>query len=234
MFHLEAGAVHIWRIPHKQEEGVIRLLWRTLAPDEQDRAERFRFVRHRSAFIVRRGALRAILAGYTGLAAAALRFVTGASGKPALAAHVHPSRTEPVRFNLSHSQDCAVCAVSCSEVGVDIERVRPLDDCDALSRQVFCPQERAELHSLAPDRRQQGFFRCWTRKEALLKGIGIGLNAPLNEVDASPDSVEHPDCTGMARTWMLQDIPTFPDYAAAVAVSGRLDRLFSRAWFASS
>jgi 4'-phosphopantetheinyl transferase superfamily len=57
--------------------------------------------------------------------------------------------------------------------------------------------------------RRAAFFRCWTRKEAYLKGLGTGLAGGL---DTDPD--EDPG-------WEVRSLPAPPGYAAAVAAEGQ-------------
>ena len=64
-----------------------------------------------------------------------------------------------------------------AEIGVDIERLRPLSDMDALAERVFSAAERAALAAVPPDRRVEAFFAGWTRKEAYIKARGEGIAA---------------------------------------------------------
>jgi 4'-phosphopantetheinyl transferase len=81
-----------------------------------------------------------------------------------------------LRFNVSHSSELALIAVCRGhELGVDVERVRPISEADRIVASFFSPAEQAEFGSLATAARAEAFFRGWTRKEAILKGLGIGL-----------------------------------------------------------
>ena len=114
--------VHVWRIALDCGDG--DSLRSGLSSDELARAARFHFERDRTRFSVARAALREILAHYLGASPDEIAFVYGGHGKPALA----PPHGD-LRFNLSHSHDVALCAVARGrEVGVDVERIRELDD----------------------------------------------------------------------------------------------------------
>jgi 4'-phosphopantetheinyl transferase len=142
-----------------------------LEPHEHARAARFRFERDARRYRAAHVALREVLAQATGVAAAALRFVEGRHGKPALVARA------ACRFNLSHAADLALIAVSPThDVGVDVEMHRPVEDREALSRTCFTERERAQLAAVAPSARDAAFLRLWTRKEACLKALGTGLS----------------------------------------------------------
>ena len=84
------------------------------------------------------------------------------AGKPVLA------HRKDVFFSLSHSGDWAMCAVSESPVGADIQRRRPVKDSMA---RWFHPLERAQLAMLSGEAREAEFFRLWTRKEAWVKAV---------------------------------------------------------------
>ena len=189
-----------------------------LSADEQARARRFVFDLHRRRFIACRAALRARLAGRLGRAAGTLQFEYGPVGKPALAGG------DTLRFNLSHSDRYALLAVGDrAELGVDIERVRPLSDMNALAERVFSEAERAALARVPADRKADAFFAGWTRKEAYIKarGEGIGLLEAI-EVTLSPGEpprlvrVEgRPD---EPQRWSIQSLDPTPGFAAAVCL----------------
>jgi len=154
-----------------------------LSEDEQQRAHRFVFDRDRRRFIVARARLRQLLGERLGVPPAALRFVYGAQGKPALAAKFAGSG---LRFNVSHSEDVAVYAFALDrEVGIDVEAVRELPDADDIAARCFSRRENETYLKLGSRERSLGFFNCWTRKEAFIKALGEGLSHPLDRFDVS-------------------------------------------------
>jgi 4'-phosphopantetheinyl transferase len=160
-------------------------LWRCAldaAPEDKlvaalDAAERARAARlvhevHRRRYVAAHAALRALLADATGEAPDRLRFCDDAHGKPQLE---HPSGWQ---FNLSHSEDLALIAMQSGAmpIGVDIEVMRPVDDALALARRHYTSNEQAVVAAAAEGvARQIAFLRVWTRKEACLKAVGLGL-----------------------------------------------------------
>lgn len=97
-----------------------------------------------------------------------------------ISAHGKPFCRGGPAFNISHSEDRLVIALSTEgEVGVDIEMIRPLEDLDNLAALVFSPAEQRQLSTLHPAGRLAAFYRGWTRKEALIKAVGKGLSMPL-------------------------------------------------------
>jgi len=206
---------------------------RILTPEESARAARFRFERHRRSFILRRAALRILLGRYLHISPESVSFAYSAKGKPSLSNVLKASISRPglrlkrpgqIRFNTSHSGDIALFAFALqSEIGVDVERLRPIDDMGELARQYFCPEETQELMALPPSQRQAAFFRCWTRKEAYLKATGEGLSAPLDGFQvtfgpgAAPRLVHLERDTAAAEAWRLHHLELHPQYAAALA-----------------
>jgi 4'-phosphopantetheinyl transferase len=214
-------AIHIWTLPTRAPEGMVRAFERCLAADEVERAARFRTENLRESFVAVHGALRYLLGHYLEVEPASVRFRYGPKGKPAL-------ECGGAHFNLSHSGCLAAIAVAgpdC-EVGIDVEQARPLTDIEQIARRFFCAEEAAEILSLPEAERAQAFFRCWTRKEAFIKAIGDGLSLPLDSFRVSvhagaPARFHHiGHDAAAARDWALHDLALAPGYAAALAYRG--------------
>ncbi|QNK75362.1 4'-phosphopantetheinyl transferase superfamily protein [Variovorax sp. PAMC28562] len=145
-----------------------------LSGDESARAARFVFERDRRRYVAAHVALRETLSTVTGSTACDLAFDIGAFGKPSLAA---PSA---LRFNLSHSAGAGLIAIddsdSATEIGVDVEVLRPLSYSAALAAEYFTAAEQQGLAATAPPDRDLAFLTCWTRKEACAKALGLGLS----------------------------------------------------------
>jgi phosphopantetheine--protein transferase-like protein len=74
-----------------------------------------------------------------------------------------------------------------SEVGADIEVVRPRRYLDRLANRVLAPDELAQWEALPAERRLEAFLEAWTAKEAYLKAIGRGITVPFHDVPLRPD-----------------------------------------------
>ena len=152
-----------------------------LCNEEKQRAGKFVQPLHQSRYAVGRATLRHILARYTGIAAARLAFDYGPNGKPSLPGEVF--------FNLSHSENTAALAVTRGrDLGLDIQHYRPVET--DLAERFFSLSERKELAAIGAESFADGFFRCWTRKEAVLKAHGEGLSVDLDSFDVTltPDA----------------------------------------------
>ncbi len=204
----------IWTL---QQPAAVQSYASLLSGDERARAQRFLSAVHRDSYIVGRGRMRAILATYLQQPAATLKFSYGASGKPFLTTPAAP------HFNLSHSDTTAALAVTVSSpIGLDIEAHRPLTD--DIAGRFFSAAEIEALHALPEAARAAAFFRCWTRKEAVVKALGDGLNRPLTSFDVSIADVDQPLLLRMSREtddelarWRLFNFIPAPGLAGAVA-----------------
>ena len=112
-------------------------------------------------------------------------------GKPEL---VRTSREETLNFNLSHSHEAALVAVTLRrQIGVDIEYIKREFEWEEVAARFFAPGEVAGLRALPQEQQRRAFFTCWTRKEAYIKAKGGGLSIPLQEfeVSVSPANRHH-------------------------------------------
>lgn len=180
---LEQGDVHVWRADLDRAEDQAERLEAILSCDELQRAQRFRFDRHRTRFVVARAILRTLLARYLGITPPEVTFRYNVHGKPALASE---QGADVPSFNLSHSEGLALYAVGRAwAIGVDLEPVRSLSDGEAISERCFSRREREAWRALPSEQRPLGFFNCWTRKEAYVKALGSGLSCALDAFDVS-------------------------------------------------
>jgi len=192
-----------------------------LDASERRQAERFHFVRDRRRFMHAHAALRGVLAAHLGAEPSQVRFRRRPGGKPEL----DQPETARVRFNLSHSGELALLAISDRrDVGVDLERIRELPDRDAVAETVMTAAELREYEGLPEAARTEAFFTCWTRKEAFLKATGDGLFRDPRSIHAGirPRSDPFPIGSGdvPAARWTAWPPDTPPAYAAALVVGG--------------
>lgn len=155
-----------------------------LSDEERERAGSFRAPLDRQRYVASHLALRQALSEYTGLQHAELHLSKGSFGKPSLTGH---ARTQ---FSLSHSQGLALIAIGGrGPLGADIELLRPVPDAAVLAAEHFTRHEQEALAALPAHERDRAFLTCWTRKEACLKAIGVGLlvSSQSFEVGLEPD-----------------------------------------------
>jgi 4'-phosphopantetheinyl transferase len=205
-----------------------------LSADERERVARFHFETDRREATAARALLRIILGQYAGCPPELLTFDYGRHGKPSL-------RHTELHFNLSHSGGRALLGVTRDRpLGVDIEQMRTNFDHAALARSMFSPHELTALASYPPERGLEGFFRCWTFKEAYLKGRGGGLSieldsfdVPLTSADAGSPVRSRQSGLGLADNahgWFVRELQAEPGFAAALAIQARECTLRSWRW----
>ncbi len=221
---LPDGEVHVWRVPLDAMTLSDDRASRVLSESERERASRFQFEVHRHRFIASHAALRHILATYLGALPESVVFGEGAYGKPFVDASPNAPK---LSFSLSHSGRLALVAVSRErELGVDLERVRPMPELANVAARYFSTSERQAIERAAPEDRLHAFLAIWVLKEAYLKACGDGLRRRLDGFDVTTGDRERPrllavrDRPGDQARWLLRRLDPGADFVAALAVEG--------------
>lgn len=211
---LQRAVIDVWRVDLSAfADRQVSLL------DEQERKRAAAVLseRDRRLWSASRGALRTLLGRYLQLDPSTLRFRSSAHGKPALRAAADGLAP---RFNLSHSRELALYAFSeRDELGVDVELVRkrsderPSRDYVALAERAFGKDAAQYLQRVPPPEREREFLRRWTRYEAALKRLDVGISdgrTPLDrhaswiaELDIGIDGAAAVACAWPARELRL-------------------------------
>jgi len=226
--------VVVYAVPLAVPENEFEVCRGALSADELRRAGRFHHEHDRRRWVVARGTLRIILGHHLGARPEALAFSAGPHGKPGLAGdHSHSG----LEFNLSHSDDLALVALSNrSPVGIDVEKVRSLDDFDDLVSRFFSRRETALFLALPDLEKPAAFFNLWTRKEAWLKATGEGIGRFLHLVEVSFLPGEPAKLLSIPRHlrsgggWKLAALEPWRGYAAALAVRSVELRMKFEVW----
>jgi 4'-phosphopantetheinyl transferase len=174
---LHEHEAHIWSASLNVSDAQLKQMRAVLSRDEILRSERSPLIEERHRFTVSRGVLRHVLAPYVGVDARDIQFAYGHAGKPYLI-----DNTGNIHFNMSHSGDLALVAVTRSrEIGVDVEKLCDMPEMDDIVVRFFSDSAKAEFQSAPIAERVQVFFRCWTEREAISKctGDGIADDKPL-------------------------------------------------------
>lgn len=214
-FALAQNETHVWVASLDNAGTSLDPFADCLSLAERNRAARFKFLPDRTRYLIAHAALRSILGMYLSVHPAAIEFDSGPVGKPKLAQNFAGSEIE---FNLSHSGALALIAVTRGrEVGVDVERIQKDFAFESIAQRFFTSREVAALHVLPPDLRREAFYKCWTSKEALLKGKGLGLSGSLDEVRIRLTATGV-RVTPAVRDWSLTELTPATGYASALAV----------------
>jgi 4'-phosphopantetheinyl transferase len=222
--------VHVWCVPLAVGSRKLAELARLLADEERQRAGRYRHEPSREQFIVARAMLRVLLGRYLGIPESAVRLGVSPQGKPRLCGN-------ELHFNVSHTNGLALYGFSRrGELGIDVEEVRPCPTHLDMASRFFSPREAVAICNLPAGRSEEAFFHVWTRKEAFLKALGLGLSHGLErfEVSVPPDDpprLLHIDGDPRAAAcWSLHSLLPAPGYVAALASQGPSPRLRIHGW----
>jgi len=86
-----------------------------------------------------------------------------------------------LNFNLSHSYDIVICAVSEKAVGCDIEKISNVNL--SIAKRFFSENEFKYIESFSVEKTDNEFYRLWTAKESFIKMTGEGLSRPLKSFE---------------------------------------------------
>ncbi len=196
-----------------------------LDASEQHRAESFHFERDRQRFVASHAALRLILGQVLSVQPQDIAYTLQPGGKPQLRG-LQPCSL--IQFNMSHSGDWALIAASCEapqiSLGVDLEAFDPGSKPPFDVIPSFSPGEQHALKDLDGPELATAFYRCWTRKEALVKALGTGIGDGLalftvsvGEAAKLIDS-KHPALE--PTQWVMTSLDYAGAYVGALAVKG--------------
>jgi 4'-phosphopantetheinyl transferase len=223
---LSDDEVHIWRADLDLIDSSLSTFLQLLSPDEKNRAQKFRFAGDRRNFIAARGILRAMIGKYLKINPAEISFLYNEFGKPRIA------NSNPLHFNISHSQNMAVFAFTKRlNIGIDVEFVNPDVEVKEVAANFFSTNEVMNLLAL-PERQQTlGFFNCWTRKEAFIKAVGEGLSFPLNTFEVSlepgkPAELLVTDWDPKAVSqWSMYSMAPGANFIGSLAIEGLVEQV---------
>jgi len=216
---LPLKGVHLWAWSLVRASFDLASEARLLSPVELGRLRRFRFEADRVRFAISHATLRRIVSGYLACAPDELLFSTNPYGRPYLA-----KPATQLSFNLSH-----VSLNGADRLHVHAEfggAGEPEDgDVRGVAQTHFSSRELADLDSLSGPLWLEGFYNCWTRKEAILKAEGLGLNPPLAAFDVSllpgspPQLLNSLPSSRLTRDWKLVHLVPSHNTVGALAIS---------------
>ncbi|WP_040951489.1 4'-phosphopantetheinyl transferase family protein [Gorillibacterium massiliense] len=183
---------------------------------KQDRIRRYRQKADQIRSLLAEIAVRLHIMQKRNLDARQLIFDTNPYGKPYLAGSLD------FHYNVSHSGEWVACIFDSSPVGIDVEKIVPIDM--AISESFFTSSEHEDLLRLPNDERLSYFFTLWTLKESFIKAVGKGLSIPLRSFSFFPSADEYADFTLQCEKPVEQDYyfkqySIDPDYKLAVCTT---------------
>jgi len=228
---LSSQSIHIWTVNVDFENSEkIRYYSQFLSPDELKKANNFRFNKDRYCAITARYVLRMLSSKYLNIDIKDIEFSYGDKGKPKY------NFETSLQFNISHSEAMILLGfVHNNDLGVDIEFIKPNFDPIEIAEHFFSLQEIEELKQREKSDLDNAFFRCWTRKEALIKATGDGLSFPLHKFSVSMDRDDKAEILNMSwnedpKSWMMYSFKPKQDYIAAITLKSPTLKVKSFNW----
>jgi 4'-phosphopantetheinyl transferase len=204
MHELNKTSVHVWHFTSEVMKAAADKWIDTLTDEEVGRAHRFYRNVDGLKFAGTRIILRQLLGRYLKTGPKSVRLRVSALGKPL----VDPGSRESINFSVSRSGDVAIMAFTRTKlVGVDIELI------DESILPLECTKKAGGFFGLSPAGVNYAtigtkFYDEWTRKEAYLKALGIGV---FHEIAKTVYSVDR-------KVWLVRPLAIDRAYAAAIAV----------------
>ena len=197
-----------------KENGLYGVAFDSVSAERKEKVRRYRFLKDRVLSLGAELLLRKAL-GDLGITLPEIRYGFKTNGKPFI------KGLEWFNFNISHSEDLVMIAVSENEIGCDIEKVTDigLD----IAKKFFFREEYENIAAIpASEKRNELFFRYWTLKESFMKVTGLGMKLPL---DSFSIIIDKTGVVGVrqnvdARTYSFREIDAVPTYRCALCVAG--------------
>ena len=195
-----------------------------LSREEKTRADRFLNSLKKKRFVLARVTMRSILSQYLCILAKDIVFGYGKHGKPEI-----KNASRSLNFNLSHSRNIAVLAISGSHrVGVDIEVMdKSLDRIDRIVDYLCSSEERDYYFALPITERPLFAYSLWTANEAFLKGMGSGVQSFATEVFYKFNSDREPSLSFKNKhfnsIWRFRRFTPVPNSVATLAMESAGD-----------
>lgn len=161
--------IYIARTEELKNDALFGRLYSTVSPGRREKIDRMVFDKDKRLSLAA-GLL--LVKALRDMGTEDYSVVYGKNGKPYL-------KDKDIYFNLSHSEEAVMCAVSRCEIGCDTEKVTDIDL--EIAKRFFYNKEYEMIISGRTDaERQDMFFRLWTLKESFMKATGLGMELPLD------------------------------------------------------
>ncbi|WP_052599456.1 4'-phosphopantetheinyl transferase family protein [Lysinibacillus varians] len=160
------------KITEKAYQDIFQQFELRISAERKEKVSKFHFDEDKKRSILAEVLLRHSLKRDFGMTNDHIHFTINEYGKPNLQNFDH------IHFNLAHSGDWVVCAVSDTPIGIDIEQVAMIEM--DIAKAYFTSSEYQDILSQPKDKQIQFFYKLWTLKESYVKAEGKGLTMPLD------------------------------------------------------
>jgi 4'-phosphopantetheinyl transferase len=190
-----------------------RKLLTNLSDEEQERVKKYARPNDAKRVLLADILVRSVIASELKVSNKAIEFNANKYGKPLLKGNCG------IYFNVSHSGDWIVCAVDNEPIGIDIEKIIPVEL--EIATQFFSDEEYKMLMAKSPEDWQHFFFDLWTLKESYIKAVGKGLSMPLKSFTVSfleKGEIAVKSGNRLAN-WTLKQYDLDPEYKMSVCTA---------------
>jgi len=210
--------LHIWRYTLNEADYRAEKTDPLLSEEEQGRCDAYLNEAEKVRYTCNHRFVRQVLSKYLGLPPAEIIFSHAARGKPYI-------KQSDLFFNYSYRANSGLLAISKqAEVGVDIEKIKTLQDLPTFANFCFSEKEQQIIFNSSKENFQDTLFTFWTFKEAIIKALGVGLNADLTQIDLS--EFFHKEVCPLAfdnnDQYTIKRMLAPPGHKAAFAVKGEV------------
>ncbi|WP_317897861.1 4'-phosphopantetheinyl transferase family protein [Aurantibacillus circumpalustris] len=215
---IKEGDLHLWRYTLDEAEYYKEKSQPLLSKDEQQRCSRFVNEAEKIRYTCNHRFVRQVLAKYINQPASEINFNLSDKGKPFL-------ENSDILFNYSYRTTFGLLGISKRrEIGIDIEKMKLLHDLKTFADFSFSEKEKEIIFKSSDETFQDTLFTFWTFKEAMIKAIGVGLNADLTKIDLSDYYNTEVNKLGFNNTvYTMKQINAGPGYKAAFALKGTMN-----------
>ena len=164
--------VYAIKLDQNIEEVVFRHVLSVISKKKQQQIQRFKRYEDAQRSFIGELLVRYIICTKYQLTNQDLTFLENSYGKPILDCPLE------IHFNISHSCEWVVCAISSQEIGIDIEKMEPINI--SIAKKFFNVEEYQFLLMQKEAERVPSFYQIWCAKESYVKAIGVGLSISLD------------------------------------------------------
>jgi len=209
--YLLNNGVDVWRININDSLPFVDNFLTIMNTGEIARTNRYLYATDKNRAIITRGSLRFLLGKYLNKKPSSLLFEVAKNNKP----YLKNESGSALHYNISHSGNWVILAVADKEVGVDIEYINPQFDYQDILTDNFSEDEISFIME-----NPEHFFTLWTRKEALTKATGIGLDDHLKFIPAlTGEHFAKGNILATANNWIVNSFKVDSEYVASLAVN---------------
>jgi 4'-phosphopantetheinyl transferase len=220
------SVIDVWKIPVFTDNALLDFLHENLCKDEIEKLLRFHQQKDRQRFITSHGVLRFLLGKYLKLSPDKIQFVTDQNKKPLLNAN------DDLHFNIAHSGDWILIAISDSAIGIDLEKIdKDFSYYEILSLN-FSKEEIEFINN--SDQPKNNFYLLWTRKEALMKATAKGIDDKLIFISTLDGLHEIDDqIIGSKNAWNINSFQINENYVGSISFNPLIKRINFREFSSS-